>query len=192
MHKIKLVSEKNLFKKFVSVDELNFFIEDKQTDLRRYVVTRPNAAAILLYNKTKKSVVLIKQFRAPVFSHNQDGFILEVPAGVLEPGEDPKAGIIRETLEETGYSIKEPELLTVFYPSPGILNEEMYLYFAIVEDKDKVAKGGGLDSEKEFLEIVNVPVKTIMHYVFEGKIVDAKTMIGVFYLQNILRDKDPS
>lgn len=192
MQKIKLVSEKNLFRKFVSVDELNFFLADKQTDLTRFVVTRPDAAAILLYNKTRKTVVLIKQFRAPVFSKNQDGYILEVPAGVLEPTEDPMAGIIRETLEETGYRITQPELLSSFYPSPGILNELMYLYFAVVEDKDKVSKGGGLDSEKEFLEVVDVPVKDIVQYVFDGKIVDAKTMIGIFYLQNILQDQEPA
>ena len=71
MDKIKLTTRKNLFKKFVGVDELRFDLPDRNEKICRYVVTRPDATAIVIYNKSNRSVVLIKQFRAPVFTKEE-------------------------------------------------------------------------------------------------------------------------
>jgi nudix-type nucleoside diphosphatase (YffH/AdpP family) len=181
MYKIREESKKNLFSNFVGVDEYHFFLEEQQTKLRRFVVTRPDAAAILLYNKDTNSLVLIKQFRAPVYSKAENGFILEIPAGVLEAGESPDDTMTRETLEETGYSIEKPALVYTFFPSPGMLNEKMHLFYAEVGKKDKVEAGGGLDSEKEFLEVVEIPVDECLEMLQRGQIVDAKTMLAIMH-----------
>ncbi|MBC8342903.1 MAG: NUDIX hydrolase [Bacteroidetes bacterium] len=179
MKKIQLKSRKNLFAHFVGVDEFNFHLTEQKCDVTRYVVSRPEAAAILLYNRDSNAFVFIRQFRTPVFTKGEDGFIIEIPAGVLEPGEEPLTTIVRETLEETGYSISKPELLYTFYPSPGILNEKMHLYYAEVKNADKIEKGGGLETEKEFLEVIEIPVDQALQMVNNGRIIDAKTMLAV-------------
>ena len=179
MKNVKLKSRKNLFTKFVGVDEFDFHLEEQNTDITRFVVTRPEAAAILLFNSDTNSFVLIKQFRAPVYTKGEDGFIVEIPAGVLEPGEEPMETMVRETLEETGYKIENPELLYTFFPSPGMLNEKMHLFYAEVKNTDKIEKGGGLLSEKEFLEVIEIPVDEALDMVNNGQIGDAKTMLAI-------------
>lgn len=186
MADIKFTSRKNLFKGFVGVDELEFYIPSKKQSITRTVVTRPDAVAILLYNKSSRKVVLIKQFRAPVYTKDKDGFILEVPAGVIERDESPEETIIRETLEEVGYLISKPRLIISFYPTTGLLNEIIHLYFDIIDDKDKVEEGGGLDTESEYLEVIELHVDQVFELLNQGKIIDAKTIIALLYLKNQL------
>lgn len=186
MEKPILTSRKNIFQKFVGVDELYFDIPDKNTQIKRFVVTRPNAAAIVLFNTQKQTIVFIRQFRAPVFTKDKDGVILEIPAGVLEKDESAEDCIIRETLEETGYKISSPEFLVEFYPSCGLLNEKISLFLSEVENSDKIQDGGGLDSENEYLDIVEIPVKTAFDMLDKGEFLDAKTMLGIFYLRQKL------
>jgi nudix-type nucleoside diphosphatase (YffH/AdpP family) len=186
MTKMKFTSRKNLFQGFVGVDELKFSLPEKNQAITRTVVTRPDATAILLYNKTSHKVVLIKQFRAPVYTKDNDGVILEVPAGVIEQGESPQETIIRETLEEVGYRITNPQLLTSFYPTTGLLNEIIHLYFSVVEDKDKVGEGGGVEAEAEYLEVTEIEVDKALELLDKGQLIDAKTIIAILYLKNWL------
>ncbi len=189
MEKTKLTSRKNLFKNFVGVDELHFDLPDRNESIRRFVVTRPDAAAIVIHNISRNTVVLIKQFRAPVFTKEDDGNILEVPAGVLEKGESPKECIIREALEETGYKIENPIELSTFYPSCGLLNERIALFYASVTNEQKLTRGGGLDTEQEYLEVLEIPVNDAFNMLKNGELTDAKTMLGIFYLNDLLAEK---
>lgn len=184
---IHLLSEQNLFTGFISIDELRFYIAEKQASIRRFVVRRPEAAAILLYNKDHQSVVLIRQFRAPLYRKEPTAFIYEVPAGVLNPGENPEETIIRECLEETGYRIGKPQLLSSIYPSPGIFDERIHLFFAEVSDKDKINAGGGLVEEHEYLEVVEIPVRKAFDMVHSGEIADAKTISCLFFAKSLLQ-----
>ena len=186
MQKVKLISSKTLFKKFVGVDELHFELREQKTDIRRFVVTRPDASAILIFNKSSNKIVLIRQFRAPIFTKNNDGFVWEVPAGIIEKNESAEQTIIRETLEETGYKISSPKHLSTFFPSCGLLNEEIHLFYAEVEDKDKIQSGGGLDSEDEYLEVVEFPVEKVFEMLEKGEFIDGKTMLSIFYFKNYL------
>ncbi|MFC2114192.1 NUDIX domain-containing protein [Bacteroidota bacterium] len=183
MEKIQLKSKTTLFQKFVGVVEYIFHLPDRKTDIRRFVVTRPEAAALLLYNRDSDSIVFIRQFRTPVYTKDENAFILEIPAGVIEAGESAMDTIVRESLEETGYQISNPELLSVFYPSPGMLNEKMHLFYAEVGHADKIGNGGGLESENEFLEILEIPVKEALEMVFDGRIIDAKTILSVLWFR---------
>ena len=184
---VHLHSQQNLFSGFVKVDELKLYVENKETYIRRFVVRRPEASCILLYNKDNHSFVFIRQFRAPLFGKEDSAYILEVPAGVLNAGENPMETIIRECLEETGYQISHPQWLTTIYPSPGILDEKIHLFFAEVTNSDKVTSGGGLESEHEYLEVIEIPVDEAYEMVESGEIIDGKTISCLFFAKNRIR-----
>jgi len=178
MYKINLLSKKNILSGFIRVEELDFSLPEKQTQIKRFVVSRPDAAAIVLYNQEKHSIVLIRQFRAPVYHADENPFIYEIPAGVLEHDEDAKTTIVRETLEETGYQIENPQLIKTIFLSPGILDEKIHLFFATVSDSQKINSGGGLDTEKEFLEVHEISTGEVFNMISDARIEDAKTIIG--------------
>jgi len=187
MEEFKLLSHKILYKGFVGIDEYDFEIPSQNLTARRIVIKRPDAVAILLINKDTEKVVLIKQFRAPVFAkEGGKGYVYEIPAGVIETNEDPEGTIIRETLEETGYRLEKPEFLLTFYPTVGILDERIHLYYGIVTNKDKIEDGGGLETEKEFIDIIELPFSEALSLLETGKIIDGKTLIGLFYLKKLI------
>lgn len=182
-------SHKILYKGFVGIEEYEFEIPSQNLSAKRIVVNRPDAVAILLINKTTDSVVLIKQFRAPVFAKEGQGYVYEIPAGVMETEEDPEETIIRETLEETGYRLEKPKFLLTFYPTVGILDERIHLYYGIVTTKDKIEEGGGLDTEKEFIDIIELTYAEALSLIDKGEIIDGKTIIGLFYLKKLIEEK---
>jgi len=184
MGKIKELSRKILFKGFAGIEQYVFELPENHQEVSRVVITRPEAAAILLINKTAQKVVLIRQFRAPVYHNNGDGFVYEVAAGIIEKGENPIDSIIRETFEETGYHIANPILISSFYPTVGLLNEIIHLYYAVVETSDKTGNGGGLENENEFLDVTEFSFDEVFSLLDKGEIIDAKTIIALLWLKN--------
>ncbi len=138
---------------------------------------RGDSVAILLYEKDTASILVTKQFRYPTTQHHQ-GWMYEIPAGSLEKDECPLACVIRETEEEVGYSVFQPEQIFDFYVSPGGATERCYLFYAEVSSKDKTSKGGGLVSEKEDIKLIKLPITEIKSWLSE-KIIDAKTIIAL-------------
>jgi len=148
---------------------------------KREVYDRGNGAAILLYNTFKKTVVLIKQFRLPTYlNQNESGFLIEVCAGILEE-EHPEETVIRETEEETGYQIQNVKKVFQAYMSPGALTEVIHFYVAEYDDTMKKGLGGGLDSEHENIEVLEMPFDTAYQMIASGEIVDAKTIMLLQY-----------
>lgn len=148
---------------------------------KREVYERGNGAAILLFNKIKKTVVLIKQFRLPTYlNQNETGFIIEACAGVLEE-EHPEETIIRETEEETGYRIHEVKKIFKSYMSPGSVTEIIHFFVAEYDAEMKISKGGGLASEHENIEVIEMPFEQAYNMIASGEIVDAKTIMLLQY-----------
>ncbi len=148
---------------------------------KREVYERGNGAAILLFNKIKKTVVLIKQFRLPTYlNQNETGFIIEACAGVLEE-EHPEETIIRETEEETGYRIYEVKKIFKSYMLPGSVTEIIHLFVAEYDSEMKISKGGGLASEHENIEVIEMPFEHAYNMIAAGEIVDAKTIMLLQY-----------
>lgn len=148
------------------------------------VFERGNSVAILLKERDSNSFLFTKQFRYPT-TKNDNGWILEIPAGSLQEGELPEICVKREVEEELGYLIgKNIQLITKFYSSPGACSEMIYLYYAEVVQNDKQKEGGGLASEKEDIQLVKIDVKEL-HRNLYNSINDAKSILALqwFFLK---------
>ncbi|MCM2674210.1 NUDIX hydrolase [Alkalicoccobacillus plakortidis] len=139
---------------------------------KRELVKHPGAVAVIAVTNDDK-LVLVRQFRKPL-----EKTILEIPAGKIDPGEEPIKTAARELKEETGYEAAELELVTSFYTSPGFADEIIYLYEA-----KGLTHGDAEPDEDEFVEIEEVTIEQARSYVADQTIHDAKTAYAVMYLQ---------
>jgi len=132
------------------------------------IVRHPGAAAVVPL-KDNETVVLIKQFR-----HAAGGFIFEIPAGKLHPGEDPRNCAARELEEEVGYRAGRLELLSSIFTAPGFTDEVIHIYQA-----SELIRGRQNLDRDEVLEVVEVSLREAIEMMRVGKIRDAKTMVGL-------------
>lgn len=151
---------------------------------RREVYDRGNGAAILLYNKAKQTVILTRQFRLPTFLNgNESGMMIEVCAGLLDE-KNPEDCIKRETEEETGYRIQDVKKVFEAYMSPGAVTEILYFFTAEYQPEMKVSEGGGLATEHEYIEVLELDFNQAMEMVYNGEIKDAKTIMLLLHAKN--------
>lgn len=142
---------------------------------------RGDGAGILLYNKEKGTVILTRQFRMPTFlNDNEDGLLIEICAGMLDK-DQPEACIIRETEEEVGYRLKEVKKVYEAYSSPGVLTEKMHFFIGEYTDAMKVNEGGGLESEHEDIEVLELPFTKAVEMLNSGQIHDTRTIVLLQY-----------
>lgn len=120
-------------------------------------------------------VLLVRQYRGAT-----GGTMVEIPAGTLEPGEDPQAALHRELAEEIGMRAASVERLLVFYPSPGFLTEVVHLYLASGLTPHRLA------AEEEDIEVVRVSLPEARAMVERGEIRDAKSIIGILLASNVM------
>jgi len=132
------------------------------------VVRHPGAAAVVPL-KDDGTVILIRQFR-----HAAGGFIYEIPAGKLHPGEDPKACAVRELEEEVGYRAGKLELLSSIFTAPGFTDEVIHIYEAT-----GLTIGRQQLDRDEVLEVIEMPLLEAMRMIETGEIRDAKSIVGV-------------
>ncbi len=149
----------------------------KASQVTREVFHRGHGASVLMYNLEKKTVLLIKQFRIPTYLEgNPSGILLEACAGSID-NEPPEACIRREALEETGYELQEVSQVFAAYMSPGAMTEIIYGFVAPYDATMKKAKGGGLASENEDIEVVELSFNDAWQLVKQQQIQDAKTIM---------------
>ena len=149
---------------------------------------RGNGATVLLYNREKQTVILIRQFRMPSYLNgNSDGMLIETCAGVLD-GDDPETCVLKEAEEESGIRPRKAEKVFESYMSPGAVTEIIHFYIAEYTDADRVGPGGGLESEQEDIEVLEVPFEKALEMVSDGSIRDGKTIMLLQYakLQGLL------
>jgi GDP-mannose pyrophosphatase NudK len=147
----------------------------------REAYDRGNGAAILLFNKETKNIILVKQFRVPTYMNgNIDGQLLEVVAGVLD-NQQPEACIIKEVEEETGFIIKHATKVLEGYTSPGAVTETLHFFIAEYSHNHRNTEGGGLEHEEEDIEVVEMPFKKAMKMLERGEIKDVKTILLLQY-----------
>ena len=138
-------------------------------------IDHPGAVAVLAVTDAGE-LVMERQFRYPL---SRD--MIEVPAGKIDPGEDPLATARRELKEETGYTASEWAHVATVHLAIGYSNEHIEIY---------LAKGLGREmaklDEEEFLEVFTLPLATALAWVREGRITDSKTVASLFWAEKIL------
>lgn len=136
----------------------------------------------LVYNHPKDVVVLTEQFRYPTYEKGP-GWILELAAGIVEPDEAPADTMRRELAEEIGYVVHTIRPISTFYVSPGGSSERIHLFFASVTDSERTSMGGGVLDEGEDIRRVELPFQRALEMIDSKDIMDAKTVIGLQWLQ---------
>jgi nudix-type nucleoside diphosphatase (YffH/AdpP family) len=135
-----------------------------------------DAAAVLPFDMARGLVILIKQFRWPVFEWGYRKLLVEVIAGKLD-GDTPQDCITREAVEEAGVTISRLRLVTHCFVSPGAVKERVSLFLADYDSTAPRAKGGGHEAEGEDIEVLELPLDNALGMVEGGEIVDMKTIL---------------
>ena len=154
---------------------------------QREVYDAASGAAVLLYNRERRTVVLTRQFRlgarlsAPIGGH--DGFLLEAAAGVLDDDAPPGERARIEAREETGYEIERVEPVMQLFPSPGSLTEKIHLFVAEYDPARRCGDGGGKPEEGEDIEVIEMDFDDALALIDSGGIVDAKTVLLLLHLE---------
>lgn len=184
--KFKVLDEKTVFDDFIAVKKGTIALKGEK-NFTRVRVQRDDASVVLLHNTEAQTVVLVEQFRYAVHQHTPEP-VIEIPAGKIDPGESPEDAVVRETLEECGYRIKKANLknLGTYFVSPGYTSERFVLFFATVKNEDKIESGGGLESENEYINVVELSPAQFYEALENGKICDAKTALAAQLIKNDL------
>ncbi|OQP85726.1 ADP-ribose pyrophosphatase [Rhizobium rhizosphaerae] len=177
--RVEILKDETLSKNWYHLRNITFRYvgsNGQEKILKREAYDRGNGATILLYDPARDMVVLVRQFRVPAYVNEDDGFLLETPAGLLD-GENPAEAIRREVAEETGYRVHSVRPLFKLFMSPGSVTEIVHFFAALIEQEDRVTDGGGLAEEDEDIERVELPLDEALAMIATGEIRDAKTVI---------------
>lgn len=141
----------------------------------REVIDHPGGVCVAVLTE-KQELLFVRQFRYPY-----QEVVLELPAGKLEPGEDPLEACKREQQEETGTTGRDYQKLGIYYPSPGFCNEVLHLYVC-----HAASFGSQNPDEDEFLEVEKIPLKQAVQMVMNGEIPDGKTQTLVLKVAHLV------
>lgn len=145
------------------------------------MLRHPGASAVVPFLDDPRAddprIILIRQFR-----HAADGFLWEIPAGRLDPGEEPEACARRELREETGYSAADCRHLVTIHTTPGFTDERIHLFMAT-----GLRSGDHAREADEFVEVHETHWSEALRLVENGEVSDAKTLTALLYTQTCLR-----
>jgi len=149
---------------------------------KREIHDSGNGAAVLIYNRTKKSIILIRQFRlATMVNDNKSGVITEVCAGLVEEN-NPEKTIKKEIEEEIGIVIEKVNYLFSGYATPGAKTDKIFFFAAEYgDDISLTTDSHGLKSEQEDIIVFEENFDKIYDQIFTGGIEDCKTIILLQY-----------
>jgi len=148
----------------------------------REIFERGSVVAVLPYDPERRKVVLIEQFRAGAIEDPDGPWLIESVAGVIEPGESTQQVALRECVEEAGCEIRQLEIISKYYVSPGGTSEHCSLYCGLV-DSNGVAGIHGLADENEDIRVMVVDAEEAFAWVREGRIRSSATIIALQWLE---------
>jgi nudix-type nucleoside diphosphatase (YffH/AdpP family) len=153
----------------------------------RETYDRGNAATLLPYNLAQRSVILVRQFRYPAYVNGYDDLLIEAAAGLLDNA-TPEIRIRAEVEEETGYRLGAVQKVFEAFMSPGAVTEKLHFFVAEYQSNMRIGSGGGLASEGEDVEVLELPIDQALAMIGDGRIADAKTIMLLQYAAlNIFR-----
>lgn len=142
----------------------------------RETYDRGDGATILLYDPTRRTVLLTRQFRYPAFVNGHEDLLIETPAGRLDDA-NPETRIRAELEEETGYRVGEVRQVFDVFMSPGSVTERVHCFVGVYSAEDRIAEGGGNLDEGEDIERLEPTIDDALRMVADGRIRDAKTIM---------------
>ncbi len=164
----KTISTQPIFSgKIISLQVDTILLPDGRKATRE-IVKHPGAVAVIALHEDK--LIVVEQYRKPL-----ERSLIEIPAGKIDPGEDPELTAKRELEEETGYRCQQVKKLHSFYTSPGFANEILHLYVA-----EGLEKGTAAPDQDEFLQCREITFEEALQCVQDGRIADAKTIAAVY------------
>ena len=170
---VEILSVKPVHQGWSSFSLVTFRL-DNGSSIVREIEDHGCAAAVLPYDPDRRTALLVRQFRGPVWIAKGEDF-LEPPAGIIEDGEDPGDCARREAFEETGLKLGPLEPVGSYWSSPGVSTERTWLYLAAYAAADRTAAGGGVD-EHENIEVVETPLAELAARLDRGELGDLKML----------------
>lgn len=182
--RVRIVGEEVLSRNWGLLKRTIFDFRRRNGEWQRQVretYDRGSAAAVLLYDPAQGKVILIRQFRFPVYAAGRDGALLEVCAGLLD-GNDPETCARREAEEEAGYRLNSLHWAFDADMSPGSVMETISCFVGTYDAASRVSDGGGLEDEGEDIEVVELELPEALAMIEDGRITDGKTILLLQYL----------
>ena len=155
-------------------------IEETPGSIRTCEIVSHPGGAVVVPLLDNGNVILVRQYRYPLKK-----FIVELPAGKLEPNEDPLSAAQRELQEETGYMADKYEKLTTMFSTPGFCSEVLHIYLATGLKKSEY--GQNLDEGEQSLTVEYHPLSAVVEMIVHGEIGDSKTVAGILLTERRLK-----
>ncbi|NHH99777.1 ADP-ribose diphosphatase [Oceanimonas sp. MB9] len=150
-------------------------------ELTRELFDRGHAAAVLPYDPVRDEVVLVEQFRVGAIHHQDSPWLLEIVAGIVEPGESEEAVVRREAEEEAGLTLGRLTRALGYFSSPGGCSERITVFVGEV-DAAQAATHAGLADEGEDIRVHRLPREQAMQWLEDGRIDNAASVIALQWL----------
>lgn len=164
----KMTRREEIYKgRMFSAEKHDIVLEDGTEDIREVVIN--NGGSGILAVDPDDNVILVRQYRYGV-----GRVMLEIPAGKLNPGEDPEICAVRELKEETGMTAKSSRFLLSYHASAAYMNEKIWVYYT-----DDMIAGDPDPDPGEHVEVVRMPFEKVFDMVMNGEISDVKTQMAV-------------
>lgn len=183
---VKVLNKETPFKGYFQIDKytLQHRVHEGgwSQPVTREVFERGHAAAMLPYDPAKDVVILIEQFRAGAFAADNNPWLLEVPAGIIEEGQTPEEVAVRETTEETGCEAKHVELIADYIVTPGGSSETIHLYYVEV-DSEEASLHAGLKEEGEHIRVLKVSAQEAFEMLENGYMHNSTGIIALQWLK---------
>lgn len=176
--RVKIISSKTLSKGWSTLTEheIDYTRDDGTTQrLTREAYDHGHAAAILLHDPARDTVILVRQFRFAAHMSGGPSFMSEVVAGLLD-GDEPETCARRESLEEAGVTVKDCMPAFAVYISPGSITERIDCFVGTYDGPVTVHSGLGLEEEGEEIDVIELPFADAFAMIGTGEIVDLKTV----------------
>ncbi len=178
----KIINKERVYQGFFSMHE--YTVEHDRFDggslqVRRENMERGDAAAMLLYDAKLDEVLLLEQFRIGPVARDDNPWLIEIVAGMIDAGETAEQAVIREAEEEAGFVPATVTFLGRYYTTPGACSERIDLFLGLVDKHHPVSGGGGCDAEQEDIRSFWVSRQQAMQMLAAGKIASGAPMLAL-------------
>jgi nudix-type nucleoside diphosphatase (YffH/AdpP family) len=153
----------------------SFRLENGET-IHREIEDHGRAVAVLPYDERRRTAILVRQFRAPVFMASEELSLLEAIAGIVEEPDPADAGR-REAQEEAGLFLRNLERVAEVWTMPGLSTERMSLFLARYDEGDQRSAGGGVPGEQENITIEEIALSELAAMADFGRLTDMKALV---------------